>query len=355
MRSHKNKMHLIKTLFAGSLLLSGNTWAADQACDRQCLIDISNQVLVSMKNRDSAQLPLARWYGFTENGSPSAPGMSSLWRTVTDFKRPGTGQYVVDPSTGQIFVVAELFEGTSSAVFFGRLKVHDRRLTELELYVSRSKGESGQVFDPSGLEHLPEAWTTPLAPAELPGPKQLARLGATVMNRALGSPEGDKRCELVEMGGRVVEDPEALKAIMPGDDLSGRTVPGGVSVPCTAPDRPSDLRARIINDHEQGVSVSLGIVPGQVYSSFITPGLESTFVPLEMTAGFERLPTKVRDPNVLEGNPPVPVLRKFPASMAVAEMTKFKGNTIIGVQRYLHIQPVGSGSPWTEDGTAVQR
>lgn len=346
--------NLKKTCLAAALLLSQGAWAV-QPCDRQCMVDISTQVLQSMKDKSSQHLPLARWYAFTENGAPSAPGMSSLWRTVTDFRKPGMGQYVVDPATGQIFVVAELLEGPSSAVFFGRLKVEDRRLTELELYVSRSKGDSGQVFDPKGLEHLPSAWTTPLPAAQRPSREQLSHLGATVLDSSLGSPGGDPRCELVEMGGRVVEDPEALKAIMPADDLSQRKVAGGVSVPCTAPDRPGDPRARVIVDQEQGVSVSLGIVPGQVYGSFITPGLESTFVPLAMSAGFERLPQKVRDPNSVKGAPQVPVIRTLPASMTVAEMTKFNGNTIVGVQRYLHIQPTGSGSPWVAEQTTTQR
>jgi hypothetical protein len=360
-KKHKKNNMMLGLAFAGSslLLMSQTSMAQQTECNRECLIDISRQVLVSMKQKDSSHLPLARWYAFTENGAPSAPGMSSLWRTVTDFKNPGMGQFVVDPKTGQVFVVAEVLEGPSSAVFFGRLKVENKQLTELELYISRSKGESGQVFDPKGLEHLPVAWTTPVPDALKVSRDELTRLGGSVFNKKLGSPEGSKSCELVEMGGRVVEDPEALKAIMPKDDLSHRQIVGGVSVPCTAPDRPEDLQARLIVDEEQGVSVSLGVVPGVVFGSFITPGLESTFVPKAMAAGFERLPQKMRDPNTAKsgstGVAYVPVIRTFPASMAVAEMTKFHGKTIEGVQRYLHIQPIGSGSPWVKDEATSQR
>jgi hypothetical protein len=40
------------------------------------------------------------------------------------------------------------------------------------------------------------------------------------------------------------------------------------------------------------------------------------------------------------------VIRVQPATQAVAEMTKYYGNRIQGVQRYMEMQPVGGGSIW---------
>ena len=349
----------MKTFAASLALLAAAVIPQSQAasaCDRSCLREIAIGVLDSMQAKDASRLPLARHYAMTENGAPVSPVMASLWRTVTGYRKPGDGQWVIDPASGQVFVVAHIEEGPSPAVFFGRFKVSDRRIDELELYVSRSKGESGQLFSPDALDRLPSAWGAAVSTAQLPSRADLTQVGRSVFDRSAGNPSGAHTCELVEMGGRVIEDPEALKVIMQQDagDLSHRQSEGGVSVPCTASDRPEDSRARVIVDVEQGVTVSLGVVEGVVFPSFITQGLESTFVPKAMTAGWERLPKAVHDPNgaaseakhARSGLAYVPMLRSMPASMAVAEMTRFYDGQIQGVQRYLHIQPVSGGSPW---------
>jgi hypothetical protein len=324
------------------------TPAQDTTCDRACLKDLAHQVLVSMTKHDAGSLPLARWYAATENGSPAAPGMLSLWRTVTRFRDPD--QYVLDPSSGQVFFLAEIFEGDSPAVFFGRLKVEKRHLAELELYISRAKGESGLQFDPDGLFHLPVAWTTPVPGGQKATREELTRVARSVFDHSMGTPAGSPHCELVEMGGRVVENPVALKAILTDKtDLTQRAVKGGMTVPCTASDRPQDKHARVIVDEEQGVAVSLGIIPGLVYPSFIDPASQSTFVPKDMAAGFERLPKQMRDPNASDqdtGAAYTPVIRVEPSTQAVAELTKFYGNQVQGVQRYMEMQPVGGGSIW---------
>jgi hypothetical protein len=107
-----------------------------------------------------------------------------------------------------------------------------------------------------------------------------------------------------------------------------------------APDWPLD--ARVIVDEEQGVAVSVGIIPGLVYPSFIDPASQSTFVPQDIAAGFERLPKQMRDPNPSDqdtGTPYTAVIRVEPATQAVAEVTKYYGNQIQGAQRYMQMQP----------------
>ncbi|MFT4190634.1 MAG: hypothetical protein QM617_03800 [Comamonas sp.] len=360
-RTPRSRLALAAAALFGGLLLGTASHAAPQACDRACLQELAHEVLVSMKNHKPGDLPLARFYRLTENGAPMAPIMSSLWRNVTDFKDPGPGQYVIDVAAGQVFVVAHVYEGPGDAIFFGRLAVVDRKLSELELYVSRSKGESGQLFDPSGLDDLPVAWSRPLAPEARVSRAELDSVARSMLDRRYRQPEGSRQCELVEMGGRVIEDPEALKAIMKDDapDLSQRQLKGGVSVPCTASDRPEDRQVRVLIDEEAGATVSLGVVPGTVYPSFINPGLESTFVPTDMAAGWKRLPAEIHDPNGTTRQPRgttyVPVFQALPSSMAVAEMTKYQDGKIVGLQRYLHMQPTGAGSPWTAPATPASR
>ncbi|RLM17002.1 hypothetical protein BIY28_22200 [Brenneria goodwinii] len=344
-------------LMAFPLFATATERAGD--CDRNCLKDIALNMLTSMKNHQSESLPLARHYLLTENGTPVSPVMSTLWRTVTDFKTPGAGQYVIDPKTGQIFVIAEVSEGGSPSVFYGRLKVVGHHLTELELYISRSKGESGQLFAPDELEDLPKAWSYDVPAEQKASRAELMNVAYGIFDKSYGNPSGSKSCELVEMGGRVIEDPDALKLITQADapDLSHRATRGGVSVPCTVSDRPEDKQVRVVVDEEQGVSASFGIVPGVVFPSFITPGLESTFVPSDSSAGWKRLPNDIHDPNGTprqsrhqHGNLPyVPVLKTMPASMQTVEVVKFYGGQVEGVQRYMHMQPIGSGSIWNLD------
>jgi hypothetical protein len=67
---------------------------------------------------------------------------------------------------------------------------------------------------------------------------------------------------------------------------------------------------------------------------------------------WERLPVRMRDPNASDhdtGASYTPVFRTAPATQAVAEMTKFHGNAVQGVQRYMEMQPVGGGSIWVAD------
>ncbi|NDL62082.1 hypothetical protein [Acerihabitans arboris] len=342
-----------------SPLLSQAAGEQPGGCDRNCLQDIALQVLTSMKQHKSESLPLARNYRLTENGTPVSPVMSTLWRSVTDFKTPGTGQYVIDPGTGQIFVIAEVSEGDSPSVFYGRLKVKNRLLTELELYISRSRGESGQLFAPHELENLPKAWSYTVPANHKANRAQLTHVAYSIFDKSYGNPIGSASCELVEMGGRVIEDPDALKVITQADapDLSHRVTKGGVSVPCTMSDRPEDKNVRVVVDEQQGVSASFGIINGVVFPSFITPGLESTFVPGDSSAGWTHLPKDIHDPNGTPRQslhthgslPYVPVLTSMPATMQTVEVVKYYGGKIEGVQRYMHMQPAGSGSVWTMD------
>jgi len=97
---------------------AGSLPAQEKACDRNCLKGLAHQVLVSMTKHDSAVLPLARWYILTENNRPIAPKMSVLWRTITSFKEPAAGQYVMDVPAGQVFVMATVLEGTMPSLLW---------------------------------------------------------------------------------------------------------------------------------------------------------------------------------------------------------------------------------------------
>jgi hypothetical protein len=332
---------------------AGPLAAQEKACDRNCLKGLAHQVLVSMTKHDPAVLPLARWYILTENNRPIAPKMSVLWRTITGFTEPAPGQYVIDVAAGQVFVIATVKEGTMPSLLWGRLKVESGKITELEFYLARSQADSGLQFDPEGLSHLPAVWNTPVAAAERVTREELTRVAQSIFNTKYGSFEPAKECEQVENGKLVVENPDALKVLSNGGLKAGstRALKGGVAIPCgMSADRPQDEHARILVDEEQGIAIGFAPVVGVEYSSFLTPGNETTFVPDAMKSEWMNLPAKMHDPNSADSGSGeksyVPVSRSWPAVLATTEMVKFYGGKIQGQHRLMEMQPVGSGSPW---------
>lgn len=355
----KRKTLILAALFSCSLSYAAVPEDTDLA-EREQLKKTMLQVLDSMKQRNAQQLKLSPVYAATENGAPVSPVMSTLWKNITDYKVPNTGQWVIDEKNRQVFVTAKIFEGKQPAVLFGRIKVSPQEtLDELEFYVSRSKGESGQLFDPNGLDNLPAEWRTTVAKDQLPSRDVLLKVGQSVFDSSKGTFEGSANCKLVEMGGVVIEDPEALKIIMGHDapDLSHRKESHGVSVPCTSSLRPQDANARVIVDTQQGISVSMATVNGMVFPSFITPRLESTFVPNEMLKGWQDLPSQVHNPNGTRNQAKyaygtlayVPQLKAMPASMETFEITRYYDGKVQGVQRYMHMHPTGGAAPWSNE------
>lgn len=354
----QQKSILLTALFSCSLSFAAVPTTSDSS-EREQLKKSMINVLDSMKQRNAQHLNLSPVYASTENGSPVSPVMSTLWKNITDYSMPKTGQWVIDEKNRQVFVTAKVYEGNQPAVLFGRIKVSQQQtLDELEFYLSRSKGESGQLFDPNGLDNLPEEWQATVPKNKLPSRELLMTVGQSVFDSSKGNFVGGTNCKLVEMGGVVIEDPEALKIIMGHDapDLTSRKESHGVSVPCTSSLRPQDPKARVIVDTQQGISVSMATVNGMVFPSFITPRLESTFVPNDMLKGWQDLPTQVHNPNGTRDQAKyaygtltyVPQLKAMPASMEAFEITRYYDGQVQGVQRYMHMHPTGGVAPWAQ-------
>jgi hypothetical protein len=328
------------------------------ACDRRCLIGIADRVLASMTRHDAAAIPLARFYAYTENGGPSAPGLSSLWRSVTQVVRSESDPYMVDPETGQVFMVFEVHEGAQPAALWGRLKVVDRRITEMELYLGRARAEAGAQFGPDGLNHLPAAWGASVAPDARPGRAELERVAHAIFDPQIGPFRQGDDCELVENGVVVLGDAKGVQALEPWSTKAhaphvvtladGRT---GVPFPCDLnPKRPTDLAARIMVDTERGVAIAFATVPGVIYPQFFQAGDGSAFVPAELASLMMNAPAEQRDPNPTGLDPRrqayTPVTRPVPAVENVVELWKFTGGEVQGTHRLMQLQPVGSLSPW---------
>jgi hypothetical protein len=331
-----------------AMSMLGAAHAADP-CDRSCLQGLADQLLTSMVAHDSTSLPLARGYAATENSVASALSVMVLWRTVT---AAGARYLVIDPQSGQVFVLATLSEGPNDTLLFGRLKVQDRLITEVELYSNRSRGQGGFQFDPDGPSHLPAAWTVAVAPERRASRAQLLQAGRSIFDTSLSAPEVAPNCLVMENGKVVAENPEVLKSIGPSQPDQSRAhrpdlaanPDGGVPVPCgNPPNRPTDRHARTsIIDQEQGVVVSLAVIRGVAEPYLVTQPTVSAFVPDALLAPYADMLRKQQ----ASGKYRAPALRQMPETAAVAELHRIYDGKLQGLHLLVNLGAPGSRSPW---------
>ena len=133
---------------------------AEAACDRACLGGYLDDYMAALKAHDPSRLPLSPDVKFTENDVPLAVG-DGLWNTIDsvgDYKLP-----FIDPEDGQAGLYGVVVEDGKPAHFMLRLKVSDRRITEIETTVLRPADNLG-FGNPMGMkpraafyEDVPEA------------------------------------------------------------------------------------------------------------------------------------------------------------------------------------------------------
>ncbi len=134
---------LLFILFASAALASGAT------CDRDCLRGITNEYLDALVAHKPAALPLAANVRFTEDTVEMKLGESPLWKNATKL-RPYRFD-ILDVRQGVAATQAIVEESGSPVMLMLRLKVVDRKITEVETQVTRSKAE-GSIFDVDALQ-----------------------------------------------------------------------------------------------------------------------------------------------------------------------------------------------------------
>lgn len=112
-------------------------------CDRGCLEGFVEQYVDALVAHQPSRLPLAPTVKFTENGQRLELG-DALWNTVT-----GRGIYklhIADVEGGQIALMGTIREADTATVFVLRLKVVERKISEIETLVIRNK-EAAESLD----------------------------------------------------------------------------------------------------------------------------------------------------------------------------------------------------------------
>ncbi len=141
-------------LLAGALAWSVSVSAA--SCDEGCLKATMDGYLEALTAHDASRLPVAQHVRFTENGVEIPLG-EALWVTFS-----GVGGYrhdFYDPSTGGVATFITMKENGTPGYLMARLKLVDRKLTEIETVVNReAPGAMTQpAYEPMWNEVEPQA------------------------------------------------------------------------------------------------------------------------------------------------------------------------------------------------------
>ena len=267
----KTSAALLATL---ALTCAGNAAAAGPACDRACLSGLVDQTLASMVAHDPDTLPLATSYAATENSHAAALGMMNAWRTITRAGKPSL--LAIDSGRGQAYFALPVAEAGGTTALWGRIKVEGRRISEVEIFLSRSRGDHGFSF---GAEQMADKFTHL---TRLPAARRKASHDELeTLARAAFDPRVDMKidlaadCQFTEVGSLVVDPGLDDEPARPGADK-----PLGCIMP---PSRPVDLKARIVVvDDETGLVVVAGLVPGIVYPYPFRGHMLSAFIPADM-------------------------------------------------------------------------
>jgi hypothetical protein len=141
---------MLLALAAGSGCLAGAGASPDPSpakdCDRACLNGFVDQYMAAVAAHDPSKLPTTGNVRYTENNVEMKLG-EGLWQTSD-----GWGSYKVyidDPQTGQVGFLAVANEDGHLSCFAGRLKVVDKKVSEIEVIAARPAGPG-----PSGSGNL---------------------------------------------------------------------------------------------------------------------------------------------------------------------------------------------------------
>ena len=175
MQARTTTRTLLLCIVVGALSLSANAQAP--ACDSTCLKGFVDGYIAALARRDPKKLPVADGVKYTENGRVLDLG-DGFWHTAgapLDYR-----DYLLDPDTGQAAALTALNEYDGVAQIAVRLKVANRKITEIETLVARVGDQ--RWFAPGNLEHMSGVFAEPVANAERPSREQLVAAATAYFN-----------------------------------------------------------------------------------------------------------------------------------------------------------------------------
>ncbi|KAJ5118312.1 uncharacterized protein N7443_007241 [Penicillium atrosanguineum] len=307
-----------------------NSISSKSHCPRQCMTDIVTEILDSMVAHNPYTLPMASFYVATENSHPAALGMMTLWRTVTKAGPPSL--LAIDTKKGSAYFALDISEGNdiTESVLRGRVKVVNRQITELELFINRYRGDHGFSFSAAELPTNYEVLMSPPANRTKASRASLIALSealfATSSNLSVSVADS---CQFTEAGWKVID---------PGTNGNGSTTPLGCSWP---DDHPTDTNARVglVVDEELGFVVTSGVIPGKVFGY----GNISAFIPNSMTSAQEAQEEWLEEMKVLDI---MPLLTPTGATGDTLEVLQYYNDELQAMQINVYLSGPNMTSPW---------
>ena len=131
-------------------------------CDRECLRGFVTQYLNAMVAHTPSALPVSDNVKFTEDAATMKLG-EGLWKTAS-----GIGTYrqdILDVRQGVAASQVIVEEGESPVMFVVRLKVADKKITEVETQVTRGRTE-GAIFNIANIKTSSKGMNLVLEPSQ---------------------------------------------------------------------------------------------------------------------------------------------------------------------------------------------
>ena len=198
--------------------------AAQAPCDRACLNGFVDQYLAALVAHDPSKLPHSPMVKYTENNVVLQLG-DGLWAT-TD--RIGSYKiYIDDPAAGEVGYFGVVYEDGNPGIFGTRLKIVDRKVTQIETIVARRESANSTFPNPQGLKEKPIFYED-LPPAErLPRARMIAIANSyfdTIQeNTGKIYAPFDANCARVENGVQTANNPNATGVAKMGCEAQLKT------------------------------------------------------------------------------------------------------------------------------------
>ncbi|MBV8804704.1 MAG: hypothetical protein JO042_06645 [Sinobacteraceae bacterium] len=319
-----------KAVSFGMLLLwiASGTLAEDKkGCDRECLKEHVDGYVTALVAHDPSKLALAQQVRFTENAVPLRVG-SGLWKTAS-----GVGSYkhyYLDGTSGQAAFVGTLRENGNGVVLALRLKITERKLSEIETIVIRDPA-TAERYEAQGVPHA--IWDEELPPKARRGREELVKITNSYFESILHAKGSlapfDPQCIRSENGFFSVLNTttkEVWSKGAPGFDLYKMGCAQQMDTGIWNYIRGIRDRRFPVIDVEHGVVVAFIV--------FDHPGT----VPDVDVPGFGRVPT--------------PALFMKPSSMTILEAFKIVDGRIREIQADGTFLPFGQKTSWEEPRSA---
>lgn len=162
-------------------VLRAETAVQESSCDRECLRGFMTKYLDAVIAHNPDALPVSDNVRFTENTVDTRLG-EGIWKTAT--KLTPYRQDVIDVPQGVVGTHSVIEEGKNTVLLLVRLKVVNKKITEIETQVTR--------IEPGGKFSSPTELKTPREAMNIVPPKDKLNSRDEAVRIALKYPEGLK-------------------------------------------------------------------------------------------------------------------------------------------------------------------